>query len=396
MADILNIPKLGRLEIVEIYDYYDQPVLFSCKNTLGDLYLVVAADENVQYETWLYAQVSVDRLNLIQSDTIDLHDAFADTEDGFVLQVKFPYDETLPLTELVKSNQISEDMLPDPGEFLDIESNALPVLNNAEEIAKSRNQEILNLTLNFAEDIATEVPIAFLGKIFGKLQGVINTIGMIGFNSNPIPKDLKHKLQMSLSDIGSGSFAMQIASTEITQLDLHGYSYCGRAIEELLKLLKAGDNDEQLKELLKPLRSKVAENYTSFLKSLNGYVIDTDFKWVSPIPNQGGTAHLSAPQMEEAIKVLKKYHEEIPPPFTIIGKLTGIFLSTKKFELETTEDTYTGDITDEAFEIVRTATLSRRYTAKIQEVTKRSETTDEVTKTECRLLSLREITEEVD
>ena len=54
----------------------------------------------------LYAKVSVDRLNLIRSDTIDLYDAFADTEDGSVLQVKFPYDETLPLTETrqIKSN----------------------------------------------------------------------------------------------------------------------------------------------------------------------------------------------------------------------------------------------------------------------------------------------------
>lgn len=123
MVCILNIPELGKLEIVEIYDYYDQPVLFSCKNTDGNLYLVVAADENDQYETWLYAQVSVDRLNLIESDTIDLHDAFADTEDGSVLQVKFPYDETLPLTEHVKSYQIPKDMLPNPGECLDYKRN---------------------------------------------------------------------------------------------------------------------------------------------------------------------------------------------------------------------------------------------------------------------------------
>ena len=30
MADILNITGLGKLEIVETYVYYDQPVLFSC------------------------------------------------------------------------------------------------------------------------------------------------------------------------------------------------------------------------------------------------------------------------------------------------------------------------------------------------------------------------------
>ena len=126
MVDILNIPKLGKLEIVEIYDYYNQPVLFSCKDADGNLYLVVAADENDEYETWLYANISVDRLKLIHSDKIDLHDAFADTEDGYVLEVKFPYNNTTPLVEFVKSNQISEDMLPEKGEYLDLNNEESP------------------------------------------------------------------------------------------------------------------------------------------------------------------------------------------------------------------------------------------------------------------------------
>ena len=94
MADILNIPDLGRLEIIEIYDYYDQPILFACKNAAGHLHLVVAADENDQHETWLYVRVSAERLNLIRSGAIDLHDAFADPEDGRLFQVKFPYDNS--------------------------------------------------------------------------------------------------------------------------------------------------------------------------------------------------------------------------------------------------------------------------------------------------------------
>ncbi len=144
MVDTLNVPDLGRLEIVETYAYYDEPVLFSCKNAAGQFYLVVAADENDQYETWLYAKVSIERLNLIRSDIVDLHDAFANTEDGSVFQVRFSYDQTEPITESVQSNQISEDMLPIPGEYLELEIDTLPLLNNAEEIAKSRKQEILN------------------------------------------------------------------------------------------------------------------------------------------------------------------------------------------------------------------------------------------------------------
>ena len=142
MADILNIPSLGRLEIVETYAYYDQPVLFSCKNSVGHLYLVVAADENDQYETWLYAKVSVERLTLVRSGAIDLHDAFADPEGGCLLQVRFPYDApTSPQIESIEANQVSEDMLPLPGECLDLETEMPLVLGKPEPMLKN-NQDL--------------------------------------------------------------------------------------------------------------------------------------------------------------------------------------------------------------------------------------------------------------
>ncbi|RKU24563.1 hypothetical protein C6497_17220 [Candidatus Poribacteria bacterium] len=146
MANILDIPCLGRLDIVEIYEYYDQPVLFSCKNAAGHLYLVVAADENDQYETWFYASVSTERLNLIRSGGIDLHDAFSDPEDGCILQVRFPYSEQTELQiESVQSNKIPEDMLPTSGECLDLETETLPELSNPEEIVRTTKQEIMSL-----------------------------------------------------------------------------------------------------------------------------------------------------------------------------------------------------------------------------------------------------------
>ena len=139
MADILNIPSLGKFEIVETYAYYDQPVLFSCRNAAGYLYLVVAADENDQYDTWLYAGVSPKRLNHIRSGAIDLtHDAFADPEAGILFQVTAPYDNQSPLLiEPVQSNQISEDMLPVPGERLNLKIEIPLARRNSEEISKT-------------------------------------------------------------------------------------------------------------------------------------------------------------------------------------------------------------------------------------------------------------------
>ena len=121
MDDLLNIPMLGRLEIVETYAYCDQPVLFSCKNAAGHLYLVVAADENDRHETWLYAGISEERLNLIRSGAIDLHDAFADPEDGFLVQARVPLDNRIPpQIDSIQPDKISKDILPIPGERLNL------------------------------------------------------------------------------------------------------------------------------------------------------------------------------------------------------------------------------------------------------------------------------------
>ena len=390
MLDILNIPELGKLEIIEVYEYYDQPVLYSCKNASGHFYLVVAAAEDAQFLTWLCVAASTERLNLIRSGKIDLHDAFVNSENPYAIQVRVPYEEHASVqTDFIQSNQIPEDMLPMPGECLDLETEILPVLSDTEEIVKFRKQEILNLILNFAVGSKTQAPIAILSNIFGKLQTVINTIGMICFNAPQITEEIRNSMQISLLQVRPGSFNIHLASPEITQLDLFDHSDCGEAIEKFFELLNAENDQEKLKGLLGQLRLRVAKDYTNFLQALNESVTDTEFKWTSPNPNRGGTAYLSNSQMQEIIDILEKFQEEAPSRLIITGILIGASLRTNRFEIKTTEKTYTGDIADEVFETVENITLNREYTAEIQEVTERSEATNELTKPKYLLLSLR-------
>ena len=37
---------LGQLEIIEVYDFYDKPVLFSCKNKSGLIFTVLCVDSS--------------------------------------------------------------------------------------------------------------------------------------------------------------------------------------------------------------------------------------------------------------------------------------------------------------------------------------------------------------
>ncbi len=388
MDDLLNNRVLGRLEILETFEYYDQPVLFSCRNAAGHLYLVVAADENEQNETWLYGAVSEGRLNCIRAGAIDLHHAFADPENGYLVQAIVPYDSQTEIEfDSILPDQISEDMLPIPGERLNIKTNTLPVLSSPENIAKSRRQEILHLTLNFEGVFGTEAPATALSQILGTLQDVINTVGMICFNLNQVTEDLRRRMQISLIGIGAGSFDIRLASTE--NVDLFSNSDFGDAIEKFLELLNAGNDQDKLKKLLGHLRTRVAENYTKLLKSLTESVSDTNLTWTSPHPERGGAAYLSKTQMQEVIEILQRFQEEDPSTVTITGTLIGASLKSKRFEIDANGKVYSGSIADEAIEAISTARMSAEYTARIQEITERHETTDEITKPKYQLMSLR-------
>ena len=93
--------------------------------------------------------------------------------------------------------------------------------------------------------------------------------------------------------------------------------------------------------------------------------------------------------MQGAIEILKRFQEEPLSTFQVTGTLTGVWLRSKRFQIEATEGTYTGKIADKVFETVSKPTVNQEYTAEIQELTERSETTNEITKTKYQLLSLK-------
>ena len=281
-----------------------------------------------------------------------------------------------------------EVLLPVHAEHLDLVNKTLPVLSDPEEIAQSRKQEILHLNLNLAGDIKTAAPIEFVGKMFTRLQKLINTIRMAYLNLNQVTEDIKTQMQMSLLQTGKGSFGICLTSTQPPQL--FSYSDSGDTIEELLRLLNTKNDEDKLRSRLRQLTSKVAEDYASFLKSLNESVIDAKVIWTSPNPHKRAVAELSNTEMREAIEILQRFREEADAsPRIITGTLIGISFKTKKFDIETTEKIYSGKIADETIEAVKGVRMNQIYTAEIQEVTEKHEATEEIIKLEYQLISLK-------
>ena len=394
MGYLPELTHLGKLELIEVYEFYDQPILFACRNASDAIFMGVFADENDNFETWLYIGVSPHRFKRIRSGAIDLHDAFSEVEDGVILQIKVPHDEQMPVSMPIPATQIPDDMLPLPGEFINLETSTLPELDeDIERKSRQIRQEIISLALNFDREFRTEAPVNALSEILGSLQDTIDAVGeSLTEGSNvrgPIPGNVLSDMKTSVTRIGAGSFKLELASTQLT--NAFGESKCGDAIQELVNLLKIGSNPNELREHLIRLKSRVANRYVSLLESLSGVVRETRIVWASPKEGRGDSASLSAAVARETIDIIEQFEDLLKSDHDVEGTLIGVFTDNKTFGIKAQDGTiYKGKILDEAFDTASNATISEKYIAIIREVTSIQTVTEE-TKIDYYLVDLQPV-----
>ena len=147
-----DIPYLGIHKVVENYVHNDNPALFSCKDSAGHLHLVTVG-ENDQDKTWLRVDISNERFNLIRSGGIDLRDAFTDNENGCLFRIKVPHDAPTQVSqEIIRPNEIPEDLLPLPGERLGLKTDTQQSYFNLD-TAMSERSAVQEPMLKYADEI---------------------------------------------------------------------------------------------------------------------------------------------------------------------------------------------------------------------------------------------------
>ena len=119
---------LGKLEIIEVYEYYDVPCLFACRNTSEQIFIAVWASQTKEMGRWLYVPMSIGRFKLVRSGSIDIRDTFLTAEDGFVYEVIIPCDDSFDRVIAVACQELNDEWLPVAGELLDFDSKPLPAL----------------------------------------------------------------------------------------------------------------------------------------------------------------------------------------------------------------------------------------------------------------------------
>lgn len=373
--------NLGKLEIIEVYEYYDAPCLFACRNQSEHLFLAVWSEQTTEFGTWLYVPISQRRLENVRSGNIELRDAFLNAEDGFVYKVLISCDGSPDIVNFISCGELIDDWLPMSDEFLDFGDVPFPVLEikDAPRTAMQIQREVLNLAFQFPIQNATEAPVGFLGKILEAVQSVFNTIGQ-AIEGNPtlkgtIPRSITEKTQLTVIGTYPGSFGIELATSQYEKTEnSQERSLMEITLTEFFELLNLSSNPEAHRDFLRRklfrLKSRATSAYIDLLKSLYKSETNLRLNWGSPKQKQGGFVELHLSSIKKTLEIINLTEDEIVREYEVVGKLIGLNIRTKSYEIlsSSPKKKYSGRIIDEAIPRVETATLSEVYVSTIREV----------------------------
>ncbi len=111
---------IGDLIVFDVYEFYDEPVLFAASNERGQIFLGLLAQDDAEVKRWLYAPLSSIRLLGLKSDWIDIYSAFKTVEGGQVFESKVSKKGEPTIGAWINASDLKDAGLPDSGVFLDL------------------------------------------------------------------------------------------------------------------------------------------------------------------------------------------------------------------------------------------------------------------------------------
>lgn len=373
------ISYLNSLQIDETYLYYDKPVFFSCRDSLGQHFLVLLIQDD-EKEIWIYIAISDRRFSFMRSGEIDLFSVFGEPESGFIYLVETDELQSITNYNIIPSDEIREEWLPDPGEFLKIE---MPISKEPlKQVAIQTLRESIRLKFNFHHYQGLKAPADTLGEIISAFQETVDSIGLVLANQ---------LAPLLVVGFNPGSFEIEFQSEE--QVNLLGESFSGMAMHEVVNLMNLADDLPALNERLSELSIDAAEQYLKFLKIIAPEVKQTQLDWQSPIEGYGGTASINEIEVQYMIAAIEMSEISESRTHEVRGRLRALNLNTRYFLLLSEDGLdYSGLISKDIIEsrIIQRAQLNRLYEAVIIEEDQLKAGTGKIS-TKVRLVKLNDI-----
>jgi hypothetical protein len=111
---------IGTLEVVEVFDYFEEPILFSCANERDQRFVGLLSSSNSNSQLWIYVPVSTRRLDALRDGRLTTYDVFRGAEGGALVEAELNLRTKAWSVNWVDAGAALDARLPLPGIFLDL------------------------------------------------------------------------------------------------------------------------------------------------------------------------------------------------------------------------------------------------------------------------------------
>lgn len=349
--------SFGTFFLNEIFDFYDEPLIASLTNEIGDQFLasIISHKRGTYEEEWLIVPVSERRLIQIKADKISVRDAFLRAELGYAIYAKINSSfERQGDISVIKSRDIPDKYLPTTKYHLpEIEVAGQEPVDDVQIHAIQLNRFILRLRFGFV-NIKTEIPILFLSQTLGEFQSLFFSIGQALITDStstrgPVPLTVSESHELYAHATMAGSFIIELISGPFTTL--YSELEIWESMGYFQKLLDAHQNLDELKPLISKLKTRVSSNLLELLKTFTSgkEVNQIDISWASPSYRKASTS-LGKTEATILYDYLATKEEQTIKEEKIEGRLIGANLNTRKFSiLSKKNERIDGKCTDASF-----------------------------------------------
>ena len=343
----LNLPSVGELYFYHTYLYYDEPLIFSCATKAMQYYFVVAIPSLPKSdEAWLVVPISTGRLSKAEKNSIEIRELLTHPE-----AIIFRVDQAgldVSVTRVLPDH-LSDDMLPEAGEFLDYNTalELVPAEHAPIEQALNEMRDIIEISLEKDD-----------GHTLDNVQQLVYALAYKnGGIRGAIPQKIKDDCRLCLTGMFAASVGIRLKSDELC--DIHYETPLTATLSDLNYLFEIAGDKSKLKEFLSNQNPRVAYRFKSLIVALLRGNVGIKINNASPNRNSF-SKHYSTKDLATSLALIESEIEEIVETQSFYGELVGANVERNTFEFVTTGSEHirgaiASCIRDSVFSIPQTA-----------------------------------------
>jgi hypothetical protein len=319
---------LAELSPVEVFYVYDGPRFYSCRDIVGQLYIVYWIEDGDERSSWLYLRISPDRYASLKQGGITVASALSNPEEGHAFVVHATRSG-VSIDDL-KTAQIDPVWLPPSDERLSLETNTLPErIAPAAKAAKSNNRHVFDLAFRKVSN-AYEMSCGKLGRLLDSVQNTIFALACPPDQDiRRVPEDVRFNSEVFVTGLFASSFGVRLQSKSA---DLFPNDKSERALLLFNDLIGALSSPEALSIDLHRLNVLSRSRFKHLLRMMVDAEISVATEWGSPLgANRQSRASFS--EISSALRRLEATDEATTQIIKRSGKLVGVDIQSNFFAL---------------------------------------------------------------